>query len=558
MGGRSIAAALAALALSAPAAHAETRMVDPAGGPYPTITAAVVASGPGDVIDVRPGFYQEQVFVQDDDITIRAAQGAVVSSTAEQVVSLMGARDAISGLYVAGGPSGVRIAGDHATLEDVTVTADGTGIAIDGGKGATMRRVWVRATALAGTALRARNDAPATQAVWLESSVLVGGREGTALDLGTGHVSDTAPDLGGLDLTLRHVTVAGAPTALRTVRAGRGDPVSVAAYDSIVHGAGADAMGGFSTDTTTPDALTFRDAAALDFRLRADAPGIDRGGPLAPGESDRDVGGAPRTSGWAWDWGAYEFVNTSPVASLTASATEVKQGMPIRFDASASRDPDAGGRIVDYVWVFGDGSIEARTTEPTVEHVYEAVGRPFVTVRATDLQGAGTSSEKVAVTVTDGIGPALRISAPREQARLRRLKTVKVRVKVKARKKSKSTKKRTKTETITRRVPNVLRFSGRVADAGGVGRVELSFRRITAARGPAVPATCSFLDTTARRLLTKPCEQPPVLAATLSGDAWSWSTPAKAPMPAGRWELTVRASDRAGNPSTGVLHFTVT
>jgi hypothetical protein len=107
-------------------------------------------------------------------------------------------------------------------------------------------------------------------------------------------------------------------------------------------------------------------------------------------------------------------------------------------------------------------------------------------------------------------------------------------------------------------VPNVLRFSGRVEDAGGVAGVALTFRRVTAAAGPAAAPTCSFLDADARRLVSRPCSQPPVLRATVAGGAWSWSTPSTAAIAPGSWELTVTATDRTGNAASGVLHFTVT
>jgi hypothetical protein len=468
MGGRSIAVALATLALSAAPASADTRVVDKWLGPYTTITAALLAAAPGDTVEVHEGIYDEQLWIAKDDITVRAVGRVGVSNTAPQVVSLMGARDTLTGLLIDGGPSGVRLNGDDATLEDITIIADGTGVAVTGGRRATLRRTFVRATALAGTALSARNLAPADQQVVVDNSVLVGGRLGTAMDLSTGQIGDTA-QVGGLTATLLHATVAGAPTALRQAQIGLGGPVQTTAISSIVHGS-APGLTGAPNDLTTPDEATFRAAPALDFRLLPGAPGIDQG-VMTPGESGRDITGAPRVNGSGSDLGAYESV-------------------------PAPADPDG-------------------LTSPPVG-------------------GAGAPPAPAA---PDTLRPAVRITSPRGGAKLHRYRSV-----------------RRKGRT-SRRAVNVLRFGGRAQDAGGVARVELSFRRLG---GPAGEPTCSFLDPRTGRIATGACARPPLVRAALAGDSWTWRTSPKVAVPAGRWTLTVRATDRAGNVSTSVLHFTVT
>jgi len=167
-----------------------------------------------------------------------------------------------------------------------------------------------------------------------------------------------------------------------------------------------------------------------------------------------------------------------------------------------------------------------------------------VTVRTVDDHGAATTSAALPITVTDAVAPALSITSPRDRARLHRLRTV-----LRA--------------GHRRRVVNVVRFGGRATDAGGVERVELTLRRLPptktkATRKTAVPGICVFLDPARRRVGTRPCVDPPVIRATRHGDAWSWSTPAGLALPLGTWELTARATDRAGNLATSVLHFTVT
>jgi hypothetical protein len=240
--------------------------------------------------------------------------------------------------------------------------------------------------------------------------------------------------------------------------------------------------------------------------------------------------------------GAFQFHSLPPSATLTASADTVGQLTPVTFDASGSADPDPGGRIVRYRWQLGDEAIT--TTEPVLRHAFAAVGTVPVSVRVTDISGDETVSPTVSVAVIDAIAPSLRITAPRENARLHRYKTDK------------------RTATNNKRHVNVLRFGGRASDAGGVARVELSLQRLPATTKPVKHAkpvtTCSFLDPARRVLAARACADPPVIRATVKGGAWSWSTSSRVAVPAGRWLLTVRATDRVGNLATSVLHFTVT
>lgn len=69
-----------------------------------------------------------------------------------------------------------------------------------------------------------------------------------------------------------------------------------------------------------------------------------------------------------------------PYAKFTFSGKRVV-GKPITFDATSSFDPD--GRIVIYIWDFGDGSI-VETKEPIVKHVYTKAGLYNVTLKVID------------------------------------------------------------------------------------------------------------------------------------------------------------------------------
>lgn len=78
-------------------------------------------------------------------------------------------------------------------------------------------------------------------------------------------------------------------------------------------------------------------------------------------------------------------LNQPPVAELQVSARVASPGTALRFDASASTDPD--GAVASYAWDFGDGQT---ATGATPVHAYAASGRYDVTLTVTDQQGEQT------------------------------------------------------------------------------------------------------------------------------------------------------------------------
>jgi PKD repeat protein len=86
-------------------------------------------------------------------------------------------------------------------------------------------------------------------------------------------------------------------------------------------------------------------------------------------------------------------LNRPPVASFIMNATSVLTREVIHFDASDSTDPD--GRIICYVWNFGDGTSAAGER---VNHAYENNGIYTVAITVIDDDGA-TSSYGAVVTV---------------------------------------------------------------------------------------------------------------------------------------------------------------
>ena len=81
--------------------------------------------------------------------------------------------------------------------------------------------------------------------------------------------------------------------------------------------------------------------------------------------------------------------NRPPIAQFTESATTVRTGETIYFNASDSYDPD--GHIINYLWNFGDGNITF-VTSPTVTHTYKAFGNYSVILNVTDNDNFHDSS----------------------------------------------------------------------------------------------------------------------------------------------------------------------
>lgn len=87
----------------------------------------------------------------------------------------------------------------------------------------------------------------------------------------------------------------------------------------------------------------------------------------------------------------------APVADAEAAVRAGPAPLEVRFDASTSRDPDPGGRIVSWQWSFGDG---ATASGEEVTHTYTSSGRWFPRLTVTDAQGqSSTFVDEIAVDV---------------------------------------------------------------------------------------------------------------------------------------------------------------
>ena len=86
---------------------------------------------------------------------------------------------------------------------------------------------------------------------------------------------------------------------------------------------------------------------------------------------------------------------TSPTAAISATAIGRHAPLVVLFDASPSEDD---GRIVEYAWDLGDGTLETSPSAILIEHVYERAGTYVASLTVTDEEG-NTSDASVAITV---------------------------------------------------------------------------------------------------------------------------------------------------------------
>ncbi len=97
-----------------------------------------------------------------------------------------------------------------------------------------------------------------------------------------------------------------------------------------------------------------------------------------------DEVGTRRPQGKGCDIGAIEV--PMPTASFTFKPGRPQAGHKVRFTSTSS---EVGGRIVSYMWSFGDHSRNARGR--TASHVFKRRGRYTVTLKVADSAGESTS-----------------------------------------------------------------------------------------------------------------------------------------------------------------------
>jgi len=105
----------------------------------------------------------------------------------------------------------------------------------------------------------------------------------------------------------------------------------------------------------------------------------------------------------------YNGPNAPPTAALQATPSTGPAPLAVRFDGSASRDPEGGA--LSYEWTFADGTPPQITTTPTITHTYPAGAYP-ATLVVVDPKGARSPPSTVQILSGDDTAPVASLSGP--------------------------------------------------------------------------------------------------------------------------------------------------
>lgn len=344
-----------------------------------SLAAAAAALRGGDALTISPGRYEESPRFEAAGIRIRGssrAPGVVIDGT----VTFAGAGGRASVLQrlavtaSARGGAAVMVSGTSGvSLRDVSLfSAGGAALTISGSGGSAVTRsrllAATSAIALGGGSLK------------LDSSILSGGASAG----GAGIALPAAPQytlVPPASIVARHVTIAGAPTAIST------GPLSTARVsDSIVLGAAPAAVDFARTDRTSTPAALFVNPQTRNFRLRPDSPALDRG-QVTPGDSKTDVDGQPRTLGAASDLGADELDTLAP--RVTVTRPRLTAGSRLRLGGRA-QDPSGVAAVDLSLEVLPRSGRTCRWFHPVRALVSRSCSEP-VLVRAKLARGGSWS-----------------------------------------------------------------------------------------------------------------------------------------------------------------------
>ncbi len=95
---------------------------------------------------------------------------------------------------------------------------------------------------------------------------------------------------------------------------------------------------------------------------------------------------------------AVRETNALPVAAFSVAPSPAFPGQTVRFDASASYDPD--GDIMEYAWSFGDGAV---ATGVVASHRYDTMGTYDVVLTIRD-NDEGTRTSATDLRITNDVG----------------------------------------------------------------------------------------------------------------------------------------------------------
>lgn len=312
--------------------------------------------------------------------------------------------------------SGLKL-GQHARLENMLVTGNGTGVAVSSFFGAPVRSEIVNSTVVDNRGvqllLRARAADPALPSTVLLRNLIVAG-PGKLLEAEW-----------PLSLREDHNLFFRPDTTSAAIVHHRADGEHRYSGQAINGGLWA-AESGQGSGTLAIDPRF----ADLDrYAVGADSPAVDRGAADAP---PIDRAGAPRPAGAAPDIGADELPEAAGNHAPWADAgpdRELVAGVRQRFLAAGSVDPD--GDPLTYAWDFGDGSPPALGYAPV--HGWQHAGEYLLSLTVSDgalshtrvarirvVEATPSPSPSPTPTVAERHDSSLRVSRGRLRLRIRR------------------------------------------------------------------------------------------------------------------------------------------
>lgn len=382
--------ALSALASVAGVAHAATYAVQPRGGACGgsdtacgSLRAAARAVRDGDAVNIAPGRYEESPRFETAGVVVRgsrSAPGVVIEGTVTfaapagrasvlERLAVRAAGDRVAAVVVSG-TAGVSV-------RDASLfSATGNALTI---AGATSSAV-TRSRLLAGAAAIATGGGALT----VDSSILSGGtgEGGSAIAVLAPAQYAVVP---AARVVARHVTIAGAPTAIALPAAAAAN-ATASVSDSIVLGAATEGVAFARTDHESAPAALFVNAQTRNYRLRPGSPALDRG-QITAGESTTDVDGQPRTLGSASDLGADELDSVAPRVAITRPAAG--RTLPARSRlrlAGTAQDPSGVAIVVFSLELLPRSGASCRWVHPQRGRVTRSCAEP-VLVRAKLAKG---------------------------------------------------------------------------------------------------------------------------------------------------------------------------
>jgi PKD repeat protein len=458
--------------LAAGRADAATYCVEPRAGcadaAHETIASALAAAAAnpgGDRVLLGLATYSEVVLLQGDVELEGLGRDASILTTATTAPALTvapGARASGLGVELVSG-IGIDIAG---TVEDVAVKADEAVVGVIGmqvtgtARDAHVEVPGPRTIGVRGTGGGVLEDSTVTAqdaiqdvATVRRTSIVASGiglgynRTATglaedvlvrALDRGVTGVYFAAQDVDAV-LTLRHVTISGAGTGVRTLATGETSGSTVVQMaDSVVHETGTAVHAGFQGGRASTVHVTYSSLSGvvtepggavnlgagvipapaqpfasgdpehrLAFRPAWDSPLRNAGTPGVLGalESATDMAGNPRLVETRRDMGAFEYQNLAPSAGIFLLFPAGTPGTAVSAETPfEATDPDGDPVTLTFDW--GDGSGDADAT-----HTYAQEGRFLVRLVARDA--LGNESAVYSRTIGIAAGPTTFCVAPR-------------------------------------------------------------------------------------------------------------------------------------------------